>query len=190
MGANLTSSGELLGRGTKLLYAPDADESTDPHRLPGGYSFVWDVAETRGYVFSEALQAYAPISSDLRVTNLTLEVGKAPTQRFSNHPCEPATAAARTTDGAAAEFGLLRATDLNGFPVRIQTATKAGPFTLSFSKIRLEAPPANVFSPPDGFAKYPTPDALADELAVRQSNLRRRSYDSMQPFTGPSRGQY
>jgi hypothetical protein len=68
----------------------------------------------------------------------------------------------------------LRATDLNGFPVRIQSQ-KAALLTLNFSKIHLEAPAAAVFSPPDGFSKYATPEAMADELAAREHNLRRRN---------------
>lgn len=178
------SSGQLLGRGTKLLYAPEAGEIPDGHRQPGGYSFIWDLAENRGYVLSEALQAYAPVSSDLRVTNLAIQAANIATQRFSGHPCDSATATARTADGTAAEFELLRAMDLNGFPVRIQAVTRANPITLNFSKVRLEPPPAEVFSPPDGFTKYPTPESMADEIAARQQNLSRKNREPIQPIPG------
>jgi hypothetical protein len=184
------SAGELLGRGTKLFYAPESDESADPRRQRGGYSFIWDVAANQGYVLSEALQAYAPISSDLRVTNVTIDAGQAAAQRFSGHLCEPATATARTTDGAAAEFELLRAKDLNGLALRIQASTKANPFTLSFSKLHLEAPPDNVFSPPDGFAKYASPEAMADELAARERNLHRKNREQIDPSYGLEHGRY
>jgi hypothetical protein len=169
-----TASGQLFGRGTKLLYAPQTEESTDSHRQPGRYSFIWDVAESRGYVLSDALQGYAPIASNLRVTNLTLKVGSGSAQRLSGHPCEPARATAQLTDGSTAEFELLRALDLNSFPVQIANTTNRA-YTLSLSKVRLEEPPADAFAPPEGFTKYPSPEALADELAVRQSNLRRKS---------------
>jgi hypothetical protein len=186
-----TSSGQLLGRGTKLLYAPESDETIDSHRRPGGYSFIWDVAESRGYVLSETLQGYAPVSADLRVTNVAVEIGLAAAQRFSGHPCEPANATVRMSNGSTAGFGLLRAIDLSGLPVRIESTTNANVFTLNLSKVRLEQPSAEIFLPPDGFTKYATPEAMADELAVRQSNLRRRSPDQMQPMPGmPPGGRY
>lgn len=95
LGSERNFSGQLLGRGAKLLYAPESDESADTHRQPGGYSFIWDVGENQGYVLSEALQGYAPVSSDLRVTNVAIQAGNSPAQRVSGHPCESATATAR-----------------------------------------------------------------------------------------------
>jgi hypothetical protein len=178
-----SSSGELLARGKKLLYAPDSDESTDTQRQPGGYSFIWDTAESRGYVLSEALQGYAPVSSALHVTNIEISASKAGAQRISGHPCEAATATVQSADGATVDFELLRALDLKGLPVQIQATTQPSPLKLTFSKIRLEAPPADVFSPPDGFTKYTTPEAMADELAARQNNLKRRNHDQMEPLT-------
>lgn len=182
-----TSSGQLLGRGTRLLYLPETGENTDTHRHPTGYSFIWDVAESRGYVLSEALQAYAPMAADLHVTNVVLDIGKGSAQRFTGHPCEPATATVRTADGTVAGFELLRAIDLKGFPVRIESATNVMAFTLTLSKAQLEQSPPDVFSPPEGFTKYATAEALADELAARQNNLRRKSPIQMQPM--PELGQ-
>ena len=179
---NRTSSGQLLGRGTKLLYAPESDETTDTHRMPGGYSFIWDVAESRGYVLSEALQGYAPVSLGLRVTNVAIELSQAAAQRFSGHPCESAKATIRMSNGSTAGFELLRAIDLNGLPVRIGSATNADVFTLNLSKVRLEQPAVDIFSPPEGFTKYATPESMADELAVRQSSLKRKNSDPMQPI--------
>ena len=182
-------SGELFGSGTKLLYAPHSEETTDTHSQTGRYSFVWDVAENRGYVMSDALQGYAPIASSLRVTNVSLNISQTAAQRVSGHTCEPATATVQLNDGSTTEFELLRAVDLKGFPIHIEK--KANPaFTLSLSKIHLEPEPTDAFSPPDGFTKYPTPEALADELAVRQSNLRRRSSDQTPMIPGMQQPHY
>lgn len=179
-GGERISEGELLGRGSKLLYAPQADENTDTHHQPGGYSFIWDAAQGRGYVLSEALQAYAPAVIKLNVTNLEKVVGGAPAQRLAGHPCETVTVTARLSDYPTRNFELWRAVDLNGFPMRIQTGTNSVPFTLNFSKVRFEVPAANVFAPPDGFSQFASPQAMADELAARQHNLRRKSPGQMQ----------
>jgi len=173
-GAN-NSSGQLLGQGSKLLYAPHTDENPDaPRPRVGGYSFIWDVAQSCGYVLSETLQGYAPVAAELHVTNLQIAPGGGPAQRYSGHPCEPANATVQTADSTVG-FELLRATDLHGFPVKIQMLAKANPLTLSFSNVRFENVAANVFAPPEGFTQYPSPQAMADELAARENNLRRRS---------------
>jgi hypothetical protein len=181
-----SSSGQLLGSGSKLIYAPLAGENTDLPRQPGGFSFIWDVAQGRGYVLSEALQAYAPVSAELRITNFELVAGTGPMQRHSGHSCEPATAIIKTVDGETV-FDLLRATDLRGFPFRIQARGNAGPVVLNFSDVRFEPVAANVFMPPDGFTLYPNPQAMADELAARQHNFRRKSTGAPLPEMEPRR---
>jgi hypothetical protein len=172
------SSGQLFGRGSKLLYAPRTDETIDTHKQPGRYTFIWDVAESSGYVLSDALQGYAPVSAKLHVTNLAIQAGSTTAQHVSGHACQSAKATVQLSDGSAVEFELLRATDLNGFPVQVAGATNVT-FTLHLSKVRFEQAPAEAFSLPEGFTKYPSPEALADELAARQNNLRRRSPNQM-----------
>lgn len=167
------ASGQLLSRGSRLFYAPESDESTGNRRKTGGFAFIWDVAQSKGYVLSDALQGYAPVAAELHVTNVTVQPGANSAQRYSGHPSEPATAIVSTTDGVAG-FELLRAIDLNAFPIRIESATNSSVFTLSISKVRFEQPAADVFSPPDGFTRYTSAEVMADELAARQSNLRRK----------------
>jgi len=60
----------------------------------------------------------------------------------------------------------------SGLPVEIKAAGSP-PLSLSLSKIKLKAPPEEIFGAPEGFAKYPSAEVLADELAARQHNLRR-----------------
>src|SRR5512143_2719834 len=45
-------SGQLLGRGSKLLFEPDDSKFLDKRYRSAGISFVWDVAENRGCVLS------------------------------------------------------------------------------------------------------------------------------------------
>lgn len=175
LGTQTTTAGQLLARGAKFLYAPEEGDPAEGTRRPGEYSFIWDAAEHRGYVLSEALQAYAPMNVPLQVTNLQTEVGKSAAQRVAGHPCEPVAVTSQKTDGPTETFDVLRAMDLNGLPLRIESVTNSVPFVLTLSKVRLEAPALALFSPPEGFAKYPSPQAMADELAAREHNLRRKS---------------
>ena len=172
-----TTSGQLLSRGTQLLYAPDPDETTEKRKRPGGFSFIWDVAENRGFVLSEALQAYAPVSSREQVTNMQFSAGQPTQERISGHPCELVQATLQKSDGTNAMFEVARATDRNGIPVRITSGANTPQLTLTLSRIRSQSPPADLFVVPEGFVKYNSPEALADELAARQLNLRRKGHD-------------
>jgi hypothetical protein len=172
-------SGELLGRGGMLLYAPDGEDMTEKKQQPGNYSFVWNVADHRGFVLSEALQGYAPVTSALQITNFQVIPGSSPAERIAGHPSESARALAVSAEGNGTAFDFYRAIDLKGVPLRITSITNTPAFTLTLSKVRLEAPPANIFLPPDGFTRYNNPEAMADELAAREHNLRRKSAPTM-----------
>ena len=62
------------------------------------------------------------------------------------------------------------------------------PLAVSLSNIRLEVPPEEVFIPADDFNKYPNPEAMADELAARQRNLRRKAPTEFEPMSEPMHG--
>jgi hypothetical protein len=180
LGTRKIYTGELLGRGGMLLYAPDDEEITEKKQKPGNYSFVWNVAEHRGFVLSEALQGYAPVISALQLTNFQILKGNSPAERVAGHLCESYRAVGVSSEGTGTAFDFYRAVDLKGLPLRITSVTNTPEFALTLSKVRLESPAANVFLPPEEFTKYISPEAMADELAAREHNLRRKS----SPFMG------
>jgi hypothetical protein len=169
-------SGQLLGRGTMLLFAPDLSAAEGKRYRGAGLGFIWDVQQHNGFLLSEILQAYAPISSKVFFTNMVLQPGAAQSQpeKLDGHACRQEVATVSLNDGSVIGFDVWRALDLKEFPVRIASVPPATPMTFSMSKIRLEAPSADVFQPPSGFTKYESAEAMLDELAARQQNLRRR----------------
>jgi hypothetical protein len=158
--------GDLFGRGSKLFFAPKQGDPAAKKARDTGFSYLWDVSASSGYIFSEALQAYAPVSSSLRPTNVV--IGTAQTGARD--------ATVNLDNGSSASFRIEADSGHKGLPFRIQSLTSSPPISLTLSKIRLQPPPPDLFAPPDGFSKYPTPEALADELAARQQNLRRRGH--------------
>jgi hypothetical protein len=166
--------GELIGRGGKLVFAPGS--SAGKHSHTRGSAFIWDVTANRGYLLNDPLQAYAPIPATGQFTNLATGSalsGAAP-ENISGHPCQPAQATVTASDGSITGFRLWRATDLNGLPIRITLASDGPPLTLTLSRVRREAMPADLFLPPNGFTKYDTAEGLVNEFAARQQNLKRR----------------
>ena len=186
---NVVTEGELMGRNGKLVFAPGPGTAAKHSHLVGS-AFIWDVTANRGYLLNDPMQAYAPILANRQFTNFA--TGSAPNgaapEKVSGHLCQPAQATVMASDGSVTGFRLWRATDLNGFPVRITRASDGPPLTLTLSKVRLETVPDDLFLPPNGFVKYDTAAGLINELASRQQNLKRRPSYQM-PESEPGSGQ-
>jgi hypothetical protein len=180
--------GQLFCRGSRLLYVPDPSESTEKGAHSGGFSFIWDTAENRGYVLSEALQGYAPVASNVQATNIVAQANQAAPRKFAGHSCVPEDATVLMSDGSTTVFQVLRATDLKGLPVRVISVTRNAPLTLNLSKIRLEPPPNDLFAPPDSFTRYNSPEVMVDELAIREHNLKHKTREETGPIEEPTPG--
>jgi hypothetical protein len=163
-------AGRILGQGSSLLYAPAKGDKT----------FIWDVQGHSGYVLSESLQGYAPVSSATAFTNLliTAQIAGPASDRVNGHPGHEAEVTITANDGSTARFSVWRAADLNGLPVRIKTLTASAPFELNLFEVRLESLPPSLFLPPDGFAKYGSPELLNTELLARKSKMRNPSINN------------
>jgi hypothetical protein len=168
--------GELMGQGSKLMFAPGPGGSAGKRSHVLGSAFIWDVTASRGFLLNDPLQGYAPIPADRQFTNLTSGsvLNGAGPEKISGHPCQPAQATVAASDGSVVGFRLWRATDLSGLPVRITRASDGLPMTLTLSKVRLEPLPEDLFLPPNGFVKYDSAERLINELAARQQSLKRR----------------
>ncbi|MGA2864567.1 MAG: hypothetical protein ABSF95_08765 [Verrucomicrobiota bacterium] len=167
-------AGELLGRGTQLLFVPDANSLAGKRFAKRGFSFIWDAAGQRGYLLSEALQGYAPISSPVQATNVVVRASRPAPERAGGHPCQQTEVEVASNNGTRALFRVWRAADLKGFPICIVTAAPGRPLAVNASKLRLEAPSSRLFLPPDGFTRYDSAETMMAEMAMRQENLRRK----------------
>ena len=170
-------SGELFVRDGKLLFAAEPEKKN----AGGAFLFVSDLSNRQGFVWSEALQGYAPLTLNVWPTNLVNQQNASGLQRFEGHVCQSAEAVVQMSDGSQARFQLMRALDLNRIPIHISSISNASGFSLTFSKIQPAAPPADVFTPPTDFTKYNSPEMMVTELIMRQHNLRRRPGSTSEP---------
>jgi hypothetical protein len=184
-----SATGELLGRGGKLVFAPGLAANRNKRAHAENSAFIWDVAGNRGFLLNGPLQGYAPISASRQFTNLVTTAAPSGTalEKVAGHRCLPVEVTVAASDGSATVLHLWRATDLNGLPVRITGAWNGTPLVLTLSKARLEAAPEDLFAPPGDFTKYPSAEAMMAELTMRQHNLSRRpTYspsESLEPGT-------
>ena len=145
-----TTSGELLGREGRLVFQPTLPIKGKRARTEGGLFFIWDETRHSGYVLSEALQAYAPIKSDVGPLRSTSP--KMASSRMSTAiPVIEARRSWCSNNGLKARLTLWQADDAGHFPVRIEAVEGPNHMTLDFSEIRLEYPARELFLPPDGF---------------------------------------
>lgn len=168
-----TISGQLLCRGPKLLFEPDANSPLGKRFRAGGFVFLWNVAERGGWLVSEALQGYAPISSQVQVTKVIIHAATAASEQVDGHACQETEVEVASADGST-RFQVWRATDLNAIPLRIASATDTRPLRLSLSRLQLEVPSDRVFLPPAGFTRYDSAETMMAEMAMRQENLWRK----------------
>ena len=161
------TEGELLARGTQLLFAPRKAENAPKELESAGFMFMWDVANARGYIASETLQAYAPVSSTVKPDGVVIEPAGEKDQE---------NAVVHLNNGSSWLLKLRGTVSGKGVPSGIASVTNAPSFSIKLTKIRLEPPSADLFSPPEGFSKYATAEALADELAARKNGLRRGAW--------------
>jgi len=162
--------GELFGRGSKLFFSPGP--SSFGHRA-GGFGFLWDVAEGRGILLCDAMQGYAPISSHFRATNVVVRATGQGSQKIAGHECEPMEVSVSLSEGPMQVLRMWQAMGWKDFPLRLSSAE--GPrFDLTLSNVRLEVPVAEMFQPPEGFARFESPEGMMAEMVMRQEKLKRK----------------
>jgi hypothetical protein len=83
-------------------------------------------------------------------------------ETIDGHPCVKNKVVVTDSTGQTVEATTWDATDLNGFPIQIETQEKATTSLVRFKQIKFAPPAAGFFEPPSGFAQYES----ADELKV------------------------
>jgi hypothetical protein len=174
--ARQIAAGELMGRSDSLIFAPSTTKAQLKRASAAGSAFIWNVPANGGYMLTDPLQAYAPISSGRQFTNLmtTPPVDAARPEKIAGYRCQPSEMTVAANDGTVTAFRAWRAADLKGLPLRITCNSKGTTLTLTLSRARLETLPADLFEPPAGFTRYESSEALVAELTARQNSLRRK----------------
>jgi hypothetical protein len=169
-----TASGQLLERQGRLIFQPLTTANIKKGKIiRGGMFFIWDSVGQHGYVVSEALQGFAPISAASRITIVTAESKEAVAEQANGHACHRIEKTTALSDGSIAKLTEWRADDLNRFPVRVRMESGDRLTTVDLSNIRLDLPAMELFSPPGAFTQYASAAALINELMIRESSLKK-----------------
>lgn len=169
-----TACGQLIERQGRLIFQPLTTARIKKGKIVrGGMFFIWDSVGRHGYVVSEALQGFAPISAPWQITIVTPENTEPVSEAANGHPCHRIERIVALRDGSTAKLTEWRADDLKQFPVRVRTESGGRLTTVDFSDIRLDLPALELFAPPGGFTQYASGTALINELMIRESSLKK-----------------
>jgi hypothetical protein len=166
-------AGMLASRQGRLFYAPGVRRHGDA--VPDSEAvFVWDPRTGEGFVASDALQGYAPITNGFRSAGVSVEVLPGPRlEKVSGRDC--ATSRYRVASASGTESQIDAAIDTGGFPIRLASDGAEGRRVFVVSgDVRRESPPAEWFEPPPGYTRYESASAMVDELLFRESTGRGR----------------
>ena len=168
-------SGQLVVGGGKLRL--EIAKVNGKTLRTGDFGVVWDTVAQRGYVFSEALQGYAPINDPVFCTNLVTQAMAGEVGSIDGHPVKQANVTVMQNDGQTLTVQLSSAGDSKDLPLKIERLTGGDySFTLALAKIGMITPAEDLFLPPDGFTKYDNETAMLNELTQRQQNMSGGGY--------------
>jgi hypothetical protein len=159
--------GELSGRNGSLFFVEDTGRGK--RTGVGGLSALWDAPTQTAYLLDEPLQGYAPIRGVS--TNGPLEVTVAGQENVGAEPCRK-TILQRVVGAEMVPVLIVwSGTAQQDLPLKIQMTNSPGAVTLTLSRIRFQAPPADLFALPNGFKRYESTDAMISELVKRRTDL-------------------
>jgi len=95
----------------------------------------------------------------------TTELGK---DTVDGHPCVKNKVIVTDKDGTPHESTVWNATDLQNFPVKIQTTEQGREMTMLFKDITFSKPGASLFEPPSDYTKYDSMQAMMQTVIMKQ----------------------
>ncbi len=105
----------------------------------------------------------------------TLERKKVGEETLDGHRCQKEQVTLTTPQGRKIEVTVWTASDLNGFPLQIQTTEKGDTVTFRYRNVKFTAPGQELFEPPTGYTAYSSMEAFTAGMMQRlmQESTRR-----------------
>jgi hypothetical protein len=126
-------------------------------------------AKDRVLLIYPGLKAYAEmpasdakeVKDDSKIKVAATELGK---ETVEGHPCVKNKVTITDAAGKASQAIVWNASDLKKFPVRIDTADESAKNKMIFTQVKFERPDARLFEAPAGYKRYPSADAMMQEV--------------------------
>jgi hypothetical protein len=160
-------AGNLFQQEGHLMFFPTSEQSSAQRGLKT-YRFLWDARLNRGEVVSEAVNGYASVVAPVRYTSIVSRSSTPPiVEPIQGQPCVEEEVTVTSGGGRTAGFRVWRAVEAESIPLRIASISDANTIQVELSEISVERLSWELFSPPAGFVKYDSVDAMNREVVRR-----------------------
>ena len=181
------AEGLVLFRDGNSIFEPDSAPIKAPrakrkdHEGDFGFLIVGLANQGFSYVISEGVSGYAQVPANPRSSDyVAVESDNLGRERAAGYDCLKRVVAVSGPGVESQSFVVWYATQLRGFPVKIERRHGGPPLVFTFSKIRFERPNESLFAAPsDGYTHYESLGALTDEMTRRVWNVMQRPNHSI-----------
>lgn len=121
------------------------------------------------YLIYPGLKSYSVIPVNATVADDKAEVKKTEIAKetVDGHPSTKYKVVIKGADNTQ-EATVWMASDLKGFPIKIQTTNEAGDSVVTFSNVNFTKPNESLFSPPADFQRYSNPTSMMQEAMMKK----------------------
>jgi hypothetical protein len=159
--------GDFFGRNGSLYFVSDEQRGAKAG-ISGGLSALWDAPTKTAYLLNDPLQAYAPMKNP--PDNGPFEPKMVGEEMMNGERCRKSVLFQTIRNVSLPTLIVWRSIALNDFPIRVESTNSLQTITLNFTRVKFQAPPADLFSLPNGFKAFESTDAMMSELVRRRTD--------------------
>jgi hypothetical protein len=160
-------NGDFFGRNGSLYFVSDEQRGAKAG-LSGGLSTLWDAPTKTAFLLNDPLQAYAPMKHS--ATNGPFEAKVVGEEVMNGERCRKTVLYQSIRNETLPTLIVWRSIALNDFPIRLESTNSLQTVTLNFTKVKMQAPQADLFTLPNGFKAFESTDAMMTELVRRRTD--------------------
>lgn len=125
------------------------------------------------YLIYPGMQSYvenplADTTDDTGTNNSNMAATAIGKETIDGHDCVKNHVVLTDKNGVKSEYTAWDATDLNNFPVQIESSERGSTVTMIYTDVSLQKPDASVFVVPDGFTKYSSPQEMMQAMIAKK----------------------
>lgn len=114
------------------------------------------------------LEAPLPPGSEAGLDNVKMELTEQGKETVNGQACVKSKYVITNAQGEKQEGTVWKATELKGFPVRLETTENGQPMTMNFTSVKFEKAAATQFDPPATFKKFESQQAMMQEIMMKR----------------------
>ncbi len=124
------------------------------------------------YLIYPGMQSYivnpAPENTSTNLNDYKMDVTQLGTENVAGHDCVKNKVVVTEKNGSTHQSTVWNATDMNKFPVKIESTEENHKLVLLFTQVSFTKPDAHVFDAPAGFTKYDSMNSMMQAVLTKR----------------------